>query len=277
MHHAFCPARSSKNGYRLVLLTLVLGLALGALLGSLAGQGPVLASPKTMLRAQDASAPLGKDPANGALASLARTGGRVTSIPSSPTPATARAAAKSAAATALATLESAEAAVKDPDEAGVITGRVIDRAGAPIRATAALRIQAGENAHEVAFPERLELQVHAPDHPVGTQLNLLPTGPPAGRNRSAGDHRSALDDQHGAVIERVPRGTYSLLVSWRDGSSRREVTVPGPAITLERTKLRGFRITRVPPAASPSPPACGMATSWSRSMGSRWTPGPCSG
>ncbi len=117
----------------------------------------------------------------------------------------------------------------------------------PITVTAALSIQAGENVHEVTIPERFELQVHAPDHPVGTQLRLRSTDPSPGRDDIAEPHRSVLDDQHGAVIERVPRGTYSLLVNWRDGSSRREVTVPGPAITLKRTELRGFRITRVRP------------------------------
>ncbi len=117
----------------------------------------------------------------------------------------------------------------------------------PITVTAALSIQAGKNAHEVTIPERFELQVHAPDHPVGTQLRLRSTDPPLGRDDIAEPHRSVLDDQHGAVIERVPQGTYSLLVNWRDGSSRREVTVPGPAITLQRTELRGFRITRVRP------------------------------
>ena len=117
----------------------------------------------------------------------------------------------------------------------------------PITVTAALSIQAGKNVHEVTIPERFELQVHAPDHPVGTTLRLRSTDPPPGSDDIAGQLEAALNDQHGAVIERVPRGTYSLLVNWRDGSSRREVTVPGPAITLKRTELRGFRITRVRP------------------------------
>lgn len=112
----------------------------------------------------------------------------------------------------------------------------------PITVTAALRIQAGENVHAVTIPERFELEVRAPDHPAGTQLTLQPAGPTAGGNRFAEDHRSALDDQHGAVFERIPRGTYTLVARWGDGTSEREVTVPGPTITLKRMKLRGFRL-----------------------------------